>query len=287
MKYPRNENSNKNTAIETSCLPEEVNGHIRIRRINNFLDKDRDRYFRILYVKEGVKSVKVDLEKIKSFVNLIVFVSPGQKLKIESDLNPVGWVFHFSKAYYNILMAEEAGIWSNNFISPDESIKKLVLSPEVGERIHAMAGMIDELTGSHIHGKANGIKSLLKAILVYCNCRCNVDLNDYQNLHEISLISRFEQLVNGNFSSIHMVSDYARMLNITPKYLNQVVKHILGITAKQVIQEQIMIIAKQELKFSNSSIKDIAQSLGFSDPYHFSSFFKEMAGISPLRYRER
>lgn len=291
MKYSEYTNidfsSVKNPAIDIPTFSGEVTGHIHIRRLTNFYDRDKDRYFRILYVKMGVKSVEIDYKKFESFANLIVFISPGQKLKLELSANPVGWVFHFSKAYYNLIRYEDDENWTNELFPSGVVVPKLVLSPEVGDRIHAMACMIDELRTSHIPGRANGVKGLLNAILVYCNCRCNVNLNDYNNTHEISIISKFKQLVNDNYSRLHMVSEYSRMLNITPKYLNQVVKHVLGITAKQVIQEQIISNAKKELKFSNRSIKDIADSLGFSDPYHFSSSFKELAGTSPMKYRDR
>jgi AraC family transcriptional regulator, transcriptional activator of pobA len=146
--------------------------------------------------------------------------------------------------------------------------------------------MIDELAGSQIRNREKGIISLMKTILVYCESKCNLDLNRNGNHHEIDIVSRFKQLVVKNFQEKHKVSEYACKINITPKYLNQVVKQTMGVTAKQVIQEQIFIKARQELKFSSKSIKEIAFSLGFSDPFHFSSFFKDFAGMSPTQYRK-
>ncbi len=43
--------------------------------------------------------------------------------------------------------------------------------------------------------------------------------------------------------------------------------------------------ASQELDFTDKSIKDIAYSLGFDDPYYFSRMFKKVVGMSPLNYR--
>jgi AraC-like DNA-binding protein len=43
--------------------------------------------------------------------------------------------------------------------------------------------------------------------------------------------------------------------------------------------------ACQLLDFSDRSIKDIAFSMGFEDPYYFSKRFRKIIGVSPRKYR--
>ena len=43
--------------------------------------------------------------------------------------------------------------------------------------------------------------------------------------------------------------------------------------------------ACQQLDFSDRSIKDIAMTMGFEDPYYFSKRFKQVIGLPPQRYR--
>ena len=45
--------------------------------------------------------------------------------------------------------------------------------------------------------------------------------------------------------------------------------------------------ACQQLDFSDRSIKDIAFSMGFDDPYYFSKRFRTIIGMSPKKYRTR
>ena len=278
---------NNSYVKESPSIAREVNRHVRITGLKNYYDRNKDNSYRLLWVLEGVKSIQIDTEEFPSFPNLIVFISPGQKLIYTSAGNPQGWVLQLSKAYYNLLRYENLAFGNLELFSSQAVIQKIVLSPKIGERIHALAGMIDELAGSQISNKEKGIHALLKAILVYCDSNCNVSLNRGLSTQEVNIVSRFKQLVSENYTRLHMVSDYSRIMNKTPKYINQVVKQILRITAKQVIQEQIIIRARRELKFSNQSIKEIAFLLGFSDPYHFSNFFKEMVGLPPVRYRNR
>jgi AraC-like DNA-binding protein len=43
--------------------------------------------------------------------------------------------------------------------------------------------------------------------------------------------------------------------------------------------------ASQQLDFTDRSIKDIALSMGFDDPYYFSKRFRKVIGVSPQKYR--
>ena len=43
--------------------------------------------------------------------------------------------------------------------------------------------------------------------------------------------------------------------------------------------------ASQELDFTDKSVKDVAMSLGFDDPYYFSRRFSKIIGVSPTKYR--
>ena len=43
--------------------------------------------------------------------------------------------------------------------------------------------------------------------------------------------------------------------------------------------------AKKLLSFSDSSLSEIAERLGYGDPYYFSHCFKRIVGCSPLEYR--
>ena len=44
--------------------------------------------------------------------------------------------------------------------------------------------------------------------------------------------------------------------------------------------------AKERLLDSAMSVKEVADSLGFDDPYYFSRFFKNRVGQSPRQFRE-
>jgi len=62
-------------------------------------------------------------------------------------------------------------------------------------------------------------------------------------------------------------------------------KSQLGVSPNQYFLSVKIDRAKELLLFTDTEIKDVAQQVGFSDPYYFSRVFKEKAGISPARFR--
>ncbi|MBC6612380.1 helix-turn-helix transcriptional regulator [Hymenobacter sp. BT507] len=102
-----------------------------------------------------------------------------------------------------------------------------------------------------------------------------------------TLANRFKQLVATSLSSLHLVSDYAERLHVTPNYLTKAVRTATGKPPARWIEESIVLEAKVLLGHSTWPISDIAQRVGLSDPSYFSRLFKKHAGLSPLAYRKK
>ncbi len=98
--------------------------------------------------------------------------------------------------------------------------------------------------------------------------------------------SHFIALVRTHYHTHKQVADYARMLCVTPSFLNNVVKKKTGQTASRHIYDIIVLEAKKKATFTTASMKEIAYELGFTDIYHFSKFFKRNAGSSFSRFRK-
>lgn len=100
------------------------------------------------------------------------------------------------------------------------------------------------------------------------------------------LSSRYKQLVKSHYLRHLSVADYADMLAVTAGHLNDSVKKDTGKTAKDLIQEQMVIEAKRLLYHSPLSVKEIASALGFDDPSYFNRFFRSHEGVAPAAFRE-
>ena len=97
---------------------------------------------------------------------------------------------------------------------------------------------------------------------------------------------RFLRLVYDNHKKERQMSFYADKLCVTPKYLSKVIKDVSGKSGPAWIDEFVMLSAKNLLKHSNKSIKEIAASLNFSSQTFFFRFFKNHSNMTPSQYRQ-
>ncbi|GAA5219974.1 helix-turn-helix domain-containing protein [Membranihabitans marinus] len=84
---------------------------------------------------------------------------------------------------------------------------------------------------------------------------------------------------------IPTVDECGKAMNMSGKYLSDLLKAETGKSLIEHIHLHIVDIAKNDLLGTNITISQIAYSLGFEYPQHFSKVFKEKVGMSPSKYR--
>jgi len=104
---------------------------------------------------------------------------------------------------------------------------------------------------------------------------------------QLDIVREFNYLVDSYFLKHHDVAFYASKLNKSPKTLANLFSAILKRTPREIIHDRIMIHARRQINYSNSSIKEIAHQLGYNDIQTFSRFFRNREGISPVQYRDK
>jgi AraC family transcriptional regulator, transcriptional activator of pobA len=101
------------------------------------------------------------------------------------------------------------------------------------------------------------------------------------------IAKEFCSLINTQYLENKEVAFYAEKLNITPKYLSEVIKEETGKSPKTLIEQLLMQEAKSLLKQTEMNVKEISYWLGFEDPSYFTKAFKLVEGITPFEYRGR
>ncbi len=98
---------------------------------------------------------------------------------------------------------------------------------------------------------------------------------------------RFKRLLAESNGRVRNVANFANMLHVTPKYLSKCVKDESGRAPLDHIHEMTVSIIRQQLRYSNKSIKEICGDLDFPNLSFFGKFVKEHLGMSPTEYRQR
>lgn len=89
-----------------------------------------------------------------------------------------------------------------------------------------------------------------------------------------------------NEARLPTVQELSQFLNVTPRYLTDLLKSLTGLSAQQHIHHQLIEKAKTILSNSNLTVAEIAYQLGFEHPQSFSKLFKQKTQLSPVKYRE-
>lgn len=244
-------------------------------------------FYTILLVLSAAGKHIIDFNEFKLSGNQIYFLSPGQVHQMIETEKSFGYCIVFSKEFLienhiPLFFFDELRLF-NNF----DSTPPLQLDKTDVDKLTFYCNEILSISESAIKFKQQAVASNLSLILIRANNNCNLPKDHTQNLEaRHSILKKFITLVDVKYKEWHLPANYARELNISPDYLNRVVKTLLASTSAKYIQSRIIIEAKRLLWFSGFTAKEIGYNLGFNEPTNFSAFFKKLTGMSPSSFRE-
>jgi len=106
------------------------------------------------------------------------------------------------------------------------------------------------------------------------------------------LLTKMEQVLDNYFEEdkglnkgVPTVESLAGQLNVSPRYLSDMLRSLTGQNAQQHIHEKLIEKAKQYLSATQLSVSEIAYHLGFEHAQSFSKLFKSKTKSSPLEFR--
>lgn len=247
----------------------------------------RHDYYTLLLVEQGEGKHFMDYVAYDFSTNQVHFVSPGQIHQVALTAEPKGWVITFSQDFLVKNNISESFITNLNLFQNFGENPPLDVDEQTFKKVLHVVRDMEECLPEELFYHHQALGALLQLFLIYCNN--SLELNPIQ-LDEldsgICLLRNFKNLLNLRFSDWHKVAKYASELNISPKHLSHTVKKYTGKTAKDFIQDRILLEAKRLLLHSDLSVKQIAYEVGFEEPLNFSGFFKKNTGQSASDFRE-
>lgn len=99
------------------------------------------------------------------------------------------------------------------------------------------------------------------------------------------LFNRFMMLLERDYKISRDVNYYAAQMNISSKYLTNIVSLVTGHTPKTIIDQYVILQLKMHLKRTTQSIKDMAWEFHFADVSFFCRYFKKHTGLTPQQIR--
>ncbi|REA63651.1 AraC family transcriptional regulator [Dyadobacter luteus] len=135
------------------------------------------------------------------------------------------------------------------------------------------------------------IVAQLELLLTYCDRYYQRQFITRQKSNH-QILARLEVLLTEYFSGddllgkgLPTVQKVADQLNLSPKYLSNLLRVLTGQNTQQHIHNKLIEKAKQKLSTTDLTISEIAYDLGFEHPPSFSKLFKAKTRLSPIEFR--
>lgn len=107
------------------------------------------------------------------------------------------------------------------------------------------------------------------------------------------LLEKLEALLNTYFNNetalvkgLPTVQYLSDQLNVSPRYLSDMLRSLTGLNAQQHIHNKLIEKAKEILSISNLTVAEVAYQLGFEHPQSFSKLFKSKTNLTPIEFKQ-
>lgn len=220
------------------------------------------------------------------------FMKPNQAVSnIDNEVDNEGFIIYFHGDFLN---GQPLHADIKNYGYFDYGISEaLHLSPKENQIIWSLyQQIVTESDYSTDEYSRNIILTQVSTILQYVQ---RFYTRQFIDRHEIigQTSRKFNQLLHSYFeggdlsqSGLPTVRAMAEKLNLTPRYLSDLLKAETGKTTMELIHLFLMTEAKNLLK-GGYSVKEIAHKLGFENRPYFSRMFKREIGISANEFKKQ
>ena len=238
-----------------------------------------------LFLTEGAATMKIGSEEYIIQEDEALFIAAGQVFSFkETDVNK-GYLCSFHQHILIGKFGNSEALKDFDFLRVwgDPQIRLKKGQPLFVENIFNRLLVEYEKTGS-------SNSEIIQPYLITLLCELNVAYRSQSvNQHKTSAVkitNAFKELIFSNIKSIHQVTTYAAMLNITPNHLNKSVKAVTGKSTAKLIDEAIVLEAKMLLSQTSFSISGVAAAVGFTDQSYFARLFRKMEGRTPSDFKK-
>jgi AraC-like DNA-binding protein len=247
----------------------------------------------IISMKGGVGTIGYGRNSYDYDKGTMVFTAPKQALTFDSNMDYAsysGWTILF---HPDLIRKSVLGNEIDKFSFFDYSVNEAL---HISEKEYNILNDFVRHIEIEIHQNMDKhsqelIITNLQSILKYCVRYYDRQFFTRTNLNKDYVIL-FEKHLEKYFASdkladmgLPTVSQCGEALNMSARYLSDLLKVETGRSAKDHIHDFIIEKAKTLLLGSNTSVSEVAYSLGFDYPQHFAKLFKLKTGLNPTDFR--
>lgn len=242
----------------------------------------RHDFYYLLFITSGKGTHTIDFKTYSVKSNLLFFMSPGQVHQWNIHPNTKGFTLFFDKELFTTQHFNIEKEWP--FFQTVFNDDAFLIPKHKQAELNNLFILVLKESLSTSNNQKHIVKNLVSALLYKINDLVSVKTKS-TNSHQFELIRRFELMIDKHYTDEHQLDFYANQLAISPNYLNAICKKTIDKSAKQLINERLILEAKRLLTHTSMPINALSDHLNFTSSSYFIRFFKKQEGITPQNFK--
>jgi len=253
------------------------------KQFNNLTPHAHD-LIEIIWTVTGDSFLTVDMQTYSPQGDQVFCIMPHQRHQFSMNADAQGYIIRFNELFLH----EYNAVYHADLMLVLTQSSNIHYSQDVVEEMQTiMDKLIREYSGQQIYS-SEILSRYLNILFIHMTRESRQQpIPANQQSNNTRQAKRFIQLVDEHFKAHKKVSEFAEIMCVTPSYLNETIKKATGYTAGHHIRQRVILEAKRYAAYSDSSMKEVAWDLGFSDICYFSKLFKKETGYTFSEFKKR
>ena len=241
--------------------------------------------YKIVWCREHAAKLLIDGYSVNLEKDQVIFCTPLNVMLVEQSTEGI-ISFVFNKEFFCVQTHDDQ-VSCNGLLFFGSSQPQIISLKEKNKKLFNMIfDFFEEEFNIKDHIQGEMLRTLLKRLLILSTRIIKEGIPDPTlPKSQVDIIRKFNLLVEEHFNHLHKVKDYADLLFKSPKTLSNLFKKYGEKSPLTIINERILLEAKRLILYSDKTNEEIANILGYKDASHFSKFFKNNEGLSPMAFK--
>ena len=241
------------------------------------------KFYVLIFFTEGIGQHFIDFNWYPVQQNTLVYLTKEQVHAFDFSDNLKGFCIVFTEEYFISCFSHLSIDFVRTSFNTQFSLNILQI-PDDSDFEYYFNLLNKEYNNIRAFNKKTIIDSLFVILISKAeNFKQNLTLIP-KDSSKMNLFKKFNSLIEKNITKSRSAEFYANELAITYKHLNLICKELVNKTAKNVIDDYLILKAKRNLINTTIKSNELAFKLGFEDATNFTKYFKKHTGLTPKEF---
>jgi AraC family transcriptional regulator, transcriptional activator for feuABC-ybbA operon len=232
----------------------------------------------LIFVTGGKGSIIIEKKRYQLREGMLFYICPDVLHSIEIDTEGPGYFLTVHFSYAHVSFNDSKWVIKDGEdtlpLHPAQELKDYYQIDDIFKKL------VDNWKAK-LPGYEFITKTLLQqlVIAIYQNIR-----KQNQNYATSLKVEKIIQYMHKNINNRVTLTELAEIVQLSPAYLSRAFKETTGYSVIEFFNKIKIDKAKELIIEGNKKVKEVAQTLGFTDEFYFSRIFKRIEGISPSEF---